>query len=330
MKKPSNGTENPANKDTSSRWSIRKLLRSLTSRATGTAPEKAEAPVSNQPEILDGAGVNSLAEGIREYETASGDKIWASTDEGVDYSKGINEDRVAVSPANNMAAVIDGMGGQDQGDVAAQCVAEAFLKYPDNTINAVQHASELMHLAQIDEDGGACFASARIIDQDGQKSVEIAKTGDVKALIFEDGKFTFESHDDSFVQVLIDSRSITLEESYYNPYRNIVNKPITPKKFEIELIKPIPVKKGSFIILLSDGIMDNIALQEIARLIQGLTPRQIIQTLSDITGKRMANKGDILDKTEAMGGRTDLTKYSDGFLTTPKQDNRGIVIIEIN
>jgi hypothetical protein len=84
---------------------------SINKTLTGIWPQALEKPVTlKEPEILDGAGLNSLAEDIREYKTASGDMIWAATDKGINY-KDHNEDRVGVSPQDNMAVVADGMGG---------------------------------------------------------------------------------------------------------------------------------------------------------------------------------------------------------------------------
>jgi len=324
---PVNAPEKPKNRIDSIRASIMRVLTGFIERIPGVSKLK-------KPEILDGAGLESLDEDIREYKTASGDKIYAATDKGVDYSKDRNEDRVAVSPRDNMAAVIDGVGGADDGDKAAQFLAESLLKFPNNPVNAVEVASRQMELTQIDKDGGACFASVRIINGDnGQKSVEIAKAGDVKVLIFREGNLIWESKDDSLMQIRLETGTATEDEALYVGGGNIVTNAITADATEsnFELQPPVSVQKGDLVMLLSDGVTDNAVPKEIGQLVkQGLGPKQIIQALSSITGRRMENKDDILDATETMGGRDKLGVFSDGFLSRPKADNRGVVIFEIN
>jgi serine/threonine protein phosphatase PrpC len=199
---------------------------------------------------------------------------------------------------------------------------------------AAKFASETMKRDNLKK-GGACFACARITDKDGkkyekgQKYVEVAKAGDVKALIFRKGKLIWESHDDSIVQSFIDSKSLEPGGEYYFPGSNIVTKSLSAKESEIELLSPMSVESGDLVLVLSDGITDNITPREIEKRIKGLTPKGIIQLLSGISGTRMANAQEIIAQTDAMGGRCNLEKCSDGYLSLPKPDNRGIAIIEV-
>jgi protein phosphatase len=296
------------------------------------APQQIEPPKLKPSEILDGTGVDSLDEDIREYQTASGDKIYAATDEGINYSKGRNEDRVVVAPAENLAVVIDGMGGMGSGDKAAQFAAEAFVNNPEDLITAATSAGARIKNENLGS-AGACYASARIIQMGDQKFLEVSKAGDVKVLIFEKDELVWESKDDSLMQIWLESGNITEDKALYTDGGNIVTNAITAESEEsnFELQPPVSVKKGDLVLVLSDGVTDNIIPKEIGHLVkQGLSPKQIIQALSGITGKRMENREDILYDTENMGGREKLGVYSDGFLSRPKTDNRGIAIIEIN
>ena len=293
-------------------------------------PRRIEKIKLKPSEILDGAGLNSLDEGIKEYITASGDKVWAATDKGL---KDKNEDRVVVDPAYNLAVVIDGMGGMGKGEEAAQLSAESFLQHPDDPVTAAISASNIIKNNEKMGSAGACYASTRIIiDENGKKYLETSNAGDVKVLILRKGKLIFESHDDSYVQALIDSGKITKDEALYHPERNTVTKGIsaTHENFEFSALPLIPLEKGDLVMGLSDGIIDNITPQEIEEDIIGLKPAEIIHFFSNTTNDRMKNYPYIINDTEIQGGRAKLGQFSDGFLSAPKIDNRGVAIIEIN
>ena len=345
---------------------------SINKTLTGIWPQALEKPVTlKEPEILDGAGLNSLAEDIREYKTASGDMIWAATDKGINY-KDHNEDRVGVSPQDNMAVVADGMGGYGKGDEAAQIAVEAFQDYPEDPNEAAKSASQLMKSEGIGS-GGACYASAKITEDQGQKYVNISKAGDVKVMIIENGQLIWESHDDSTVQELLDIDDpknpfkITEDQALYHPSRNVVTNCISSDKNSIQVLKPMAVNKGTIVLLLTDGVIDNMTPKEIVKKIRGAKGRQIIQVISNITDRRMRDSEkiaaisgariDIKALTQALSSvqlgaeehkrYLDLQKkyelykklqeeriatgsYSDRFETEPKPDNIGMVVVEIN
>lgn len=309
------------------------------------------------PEILNGEGLESLSEDIREYRTASGDVIYAATDKGKNY-KDEDEDRVGINPEANLVVVVDGVGGWKNSSLCADFVASSFVENPDDPAKAAKLASELINKVASSKEGGACFASVKITVDNGQKYLNISKAGDVKILIFEDDELVLESRDDSYVCLLLDSLDITSDEALYHPHRNIVTHFIDAKRDSAHILKPIPVKKGAKVIIYTDGIGDNISPDELLRFLSGRDwgGTEIIKLLSDITDRRM----DIAEDIAALNGsvekdRSDFNneedylrylevrkkylslrekrkvkgEYSDGYKTEPKPDNRGIAIVEI-
>jgi serine/threonine protein phosphatase PrpC len=87
-----------------------------------------------------------------------------------------------------------------------------------------------------------------------------------------------------------------------------------------------PIQRGSRVILVSDGITDNLETEEVVDLIRGKTALEAIAIIDDVTSRRMANKQEIIDGTP---DRKASGRFVDGFVLRPKQDNRGIAIIEI-
>ncbi len=301
--------------------------------------EDGDTAALKKPEIIDGKGLLSLKEGIRTYETASGDFIAASTDRGINYSKPVNQDRVGIHPKANLAVVADGIGGTDNGELAAQILTETFLKYPDSHPNEVINICKYIMKQGRDLYGnsGACFAAVKINENDaGNKSITISRVGDVKVLVFKKGHLAHESCDESWVQAMVEMGSINADEALYHTMRKVVlNKVSVSEKRRggnalhdtVEAPYSIEVKNGDIILVMSDGISDNLTPDEIQGLIKGKSPEEIIEVLSDITDERMKNHKEITANTP---DREKSGKFSDRYKSEPKPDNRGVAVIQIN
>jgi protein phosphatase len=296
-----------------------------------------------EPEILDGEGLDSLDEDIREYTLQSGDIVYGATDKGIGY-KDLNEDRIGINPKANQIVVVDGMGGYGQGNLAAQLLAEAFEDYPDDPEKATKHASSLMMTESCD--GGACYASAKITEKEGQKHLDISQAGDVKVLLIRNGKLISESKDQSRVQAYVDDELIDEDEALYHLKRNMVENAVMANSHKPKILDPIPVEKGDIVILMTDGISDNLTPDEIVKRIKGAKPKQIIQAISHLTDKRMEKAEEIAAISGAYADdpndpeykryielkRERVAKgiYSDGLKSAPKPDNRGIAVVQIS
>jgi len=306
-------------------------------------------------EILDGGNAETLKEAIRSFVTKSGYRASAATDKGVNY-KDHNEDCVVVSPETNMIAVVDGMGGREGGREAGQYIARALKENPLNVKSAIEKAKAMMD-KNLDM-SGACFLSARVMEQKGKKYLDVNQAGDVKLIVYDkNGRVKNQSKDQSLPQILVDLGIIDEDQALYNQYRNVVIGGIStenyletqrealeglkdPKKYPKDAIKAfpepgetknyiVPVESGDRIVIISDGISDNFTPKEIGGMIEGKTQEEAIQEISDATDERMMDEANIIKTTEAAGGRVELRAFSDGYLSTPKRDNRGIAILDI-
>lgn len=304
-------------------------------------PENNQHTIKHAPEVLDGKEAKDLLESMRVFELESGDVVYAGTDKGINYGSHDNEDRVAISPANNLIVDIDGMGGMGHGELAAEILAEEFLTSPADTNLAVEKAREKMAAQNVGQ-GGAVFISARIItkeqpDKSVHKFLEVSQLGDAKLIIIKkDGTVDFESKDQSYVQTLVDLEQITEDEALYHDKRHVAGEAVTPEGKKVEpKSDQIKVEDGDLVLLYSDGISDNFTPGEIAKKKKklNLSAEGLFAWLSEETGKRMRDYKKIIasaskEPDDAYYRKKDGVYY-DGYKSKPKPDNRSLAIIEI-
>lgn len=306
---------------------LARIITSETPVVKDDVREKIEGVLCSESAIIDGKGLSSLKENVQVFQTASGDLVFAATDIGVNYSKSENQDRVGVFPENNLVVVADGLGSFKGGSEAAELLVQAFGEFPEHPQIAATLASHLIWEKRID--GGTCFASLRVHNSKGNKKALISKAGDVKVMIVRNGKLLFASADDSLVQQLVDAEKLTADEALYYPHRNIVTRSIAATRNLIKELFPISVEKGDFILLLTDGITDNLTTDEITDLIRGKKPVDMFDIISDVTSRRMRDSSVIETETYLNGGRENLKSFTDGYKSEPKPDNRGMAVIQI-
>ncbi len=271
--------------------------------------------------VLDGEGAESLADSMRECVLQSGDKVYGATDKGIGY-KDINQDRVGVNPDKNLVVVADGIGGGTNGEVAAQYLTESLLAHPgdDTTVNPHLEALDMARDRLVREkdrgrrNSSTCFASVQITnDKADTKYAKIIRVGDVKVLIIRDREIIFESIDESLTQQKLDRGEITEEEALFDSDRHIITNDLSAYSDNIDVEAPYskPVKKGDIILIMTDGISDNLTPKEIIKWTRGTkTPEQIIQILSRLTDSQMKGGGN--------------------FKMPGKPDNRGVAVIHVS
>ncbi|MBP6884054.1 MAG: SpoIIE family protein phosphatase [Candidatus Pacebacteria bacterium] len=293
-----------------------------------------ETKVIQPAKILDGKEATDLVESAESFVFANGDEVVAGTDLGIGGGKNKNEDRLLVVPGENFVAVIDGIGGEPDGDLAAQVLAEEFQKTPLDIKGAVGRAKLSMKEKGFFERTGACFITARILENNKKKNLEVWQQGNCSVVIFsEKGIIKFKSEDDVFVNTLVKGGQITPDQALYNPRRNVVTSAVTientaePKTYDLS---SIDLEPGDKIFIMSDGISDNLLPEEIWQAVEEMkTKEDAISAVSFITSDRSYNRKKIIEETGGIQGRKEKGVYADGFKPEPKPDNRALAIIEI-
>ncbi len=186
-----------------------------------------------------------------------------------------------------LAVVCDGMGGAKSGNVASEYALEVFteyvLKYCEKRVNedgilsldsdgacevldsAVSEANTAVYKkAQSSPDYhgmGTTLVAALFCDD----VAYVANVGDSRLYLIADGAASQITHDHSYVQHLIDSGSITIEEARVHPYRNRITRAVGIKNdietdiFAVELAG----LDVCYMLLCTDGLSGQVLPEDI-------------------------------------------------------------------
>lgn len=234
------------------------------------------------------------------------------TDPGRDRKN--NEDafvatRVQDTPLLLLAA-IDGVGGYEGGEVAADITARTLQSYVE--AHSGDMPLDLMKKALLEANNAicveqnrrphlesmACVASAALVDLE-RKLAYVVHVGDSRIYLFGPDGLRKITHDHSLVGYMEDNGDITEFQAMHHPQRNLIDRCLgdAPREYGKDGflesgIYPIPA--GGKLLLCSDGLTDLV------------TARQITEILT--SGADTAGKADALvDAANALGGKDNIT-----------------------
>ncbi len=210
----------------------------------------------------------------------------ARSDRGLIRAK--NDDSVYAGP--RLLAVADGMGGYAGGDVASQVVIAA-LEHLDEelptgdmlaalaraTNDGTEHLRELVREDSALEGMGTTltallFAGSRIA---------LCHIGDSRGYLLRDGVFNQITHDDTFVQAMIDEGRITEEEARSHPQRNLILRALNGNDVEPDLsIREVRVDDRY--LLCSDGLSGVVSDETIHEALQIPDPQESADRLIEL------------------------------------------------
>jgi len=217
--------------------------------------------------------------------------IGAATDTG--NLRGQNED--AHIAEQNLFAVADGMGGHNAGEVASAMAIEHLRSV------AISGVSSAEAFAQVVRDlNGAIYASATsTTDQRGMgttltaaallrptdnvdqpSQVVIANVGDSRTYLLRSGELRQLSVDHSYVQELVTEGLLTVDEARTHPRRNIVTRALGIDEQVSVDTWTIPMFDGDRFMLCSDGLVDEVPIDEITEMMrEHSTPQHVAERL---------------------------------------------------
>ena len=217
--------------------------------------------------------------------------IGAATDTG--NLRGQNED--AHIAEQNLFAVADGMGGHNAGEVASAMAiehlrgvalsgvtsAEAFAQVV-RELNGAIYASAT---STTDQRGmGTTLTAAALLtstsDTDQPSQIVIANVGDSRTYLLRSGELRQMSVDHSYVQELVTEGLLTVDEARTHPRRNIVTRALGIDEQVSVDTWTIPMFDGDRFMLCSDGLVDEVPLNEITEMMrEHTTPQQVAERL---------------------------------------------------
>ncbi|MGA8028576.1 MAG: protein phosphatase 2C domain-containing protein [Bryobacteraceae bacterium] len=251
------------------------------------------------------------------------------TDQGIVRPN--NEDRVYCDDARGFFLVVDGMGGHEAGEHAAEIAVERVRARIERQTDSVEQrlreaitlANNAIYAAAQEKpqwNGMACVLTAAIVE-DGQ--ITVGHVGDSRFYRIKRGRIEKITHDHSPVGEREDSGELTEAAAMQHPRRNEVYRDVgsqerTPDDQEFIEILTIPFESDSAFLLCSDGLSDAISSERILNIVEQnaghgwAAVRDLISAANEtgkdnvsavlIEGDEFAARGDARD---AVGERTD-------------------------
>ena len=202
--------------------------------------------------------------------------------------RGNNQDSVYAGP--RLLAVADGMGGHAAGDVASKVVIAALEHLdedapPSDMLQALRAAvfdgSE--HLREVIRESpqleGMGTTLTAVLFAGGR--LALCHVGDSRAYLLRDGELSQITHDDTFVQTLIDDGRITQEEANHHPQRSLLLRALNGQDVDPDLSMR-EARAGDRYLLCSDGLSGVVSEETIATTLQDPDPQSCADRLIEL------------------------------------------------
>jgi len=234
--------------------------------------------------------------------------------------EGFNEDAAAlisIEPDGCVLIVADGVGGQQAGDEAARIAVDSITgairqnqesqSLRDSILDGIEQANRRI----IAMSRGA--ATTIVVAEIYQKQLRTYYVGDSLILLTgQRGRLKFQNTAHSPVGYALESGFIDEEEAINHDERNLISNVIGSAEMSIEMGPVVKISPRDTLILSSDGIPDNLYVDEIIETVRAGKLNQSALRLTEIVDQRMCNSG------------TDYPSNSDDFtfiLYRPKMRN---------
>jgi serine/threonine protein phosphatase PrpC len=224
-----------------------------------------------------------------------------------------NEDAFVAQAVFNkqwvLASVIDGVGGYEGGEVAAEITKEEFLNsfttLPSDPIRKMKEAiissNERIYKEKLEtgkNSSMACVVTLALVDVKNNKFY-YAHVGDTRLYLYRDHSLIKVTRDQSFVGYLEDSGRISEEEAMRHPKRNEINKALGFDNQSILAEDYIetgesPFLPGDALLICSDGLSDMISSARIS---------QVLEKKSSLEQKA----AELIEAANEAGGKDNIT-----------------------
>ena len=207
-----------------------------------------------------------------------------------------NQDAAAVIPASPTQALLvvtDGMGGTRQGGEAAATVIHQLAKQlplPSEDLQlrtAILNGIEAANLQILSDfpSSGSTLAAVEV----NTDTIRPYHIGDTEILVVgQRGKLKFQSISHSLVGMGVEAGLIAEEDALHHDDRHIILNAIGSAEMRIELGAPLALDRYDTLLLASDGLTDNLNLDEIIELIRKGPLDQAVIKLAALAQKRMS------------------------------------------
>ncbi len=182
--------------------------------------------------------------------------------------------RVALGPRGALLAVSDGMGGHQAGEVASALVLRSLLeslksRAAESAEGALQAAVECANrdvwqaAKEPGRDGMGATLTALLIEVVDDAWVQIAEVGDSRAYLLRAGQLVQLTHDQSYVQVMVDAGVMTREEAESAPMKNVILQAMGQKPAVTVALGRLALRQRDCLIVCSDGLSNKVSPADI-------------------------------------------------------------------
>ena len=178
--------------------------------------------------------------------------------------RGNNEDSAYAGP--RLLAIADGMGGHAGGEVASKLVIGAVGELDEDRPS--NDGDIITSLREAVEDANDSLAEAVLADKTlegmgttltalrfGGSTFGLVHIGDSRAYLLRDEQLTQITHDDTYVQSLVDAGRLTLEEASQHPRKSVILRALNGVTIEPD-VSVREARLGDRYLLCTDGLTD--------------------------------------------------------------------------
>ena len=202
--------------------------------------------------------------------------------------RGNNEDSVYAGP--RLLAIADGMGGHAAGEVGSKIV-----------IGTVESLDEDRPIADLigslrDTVADATAALAHAVDENpalegmgttltairfAGSRIALVHVGDSRAYLLRGGQLSQITHDDTYVQSLVDSGKLTADEASHHPRKSVILRALNGTDVDPD-ISIREARKGDRYLLCSDGLSDVVTATTLLETLASGTPQGCADRLIEL------------------------------------------------
>ena len=230
--------------------------------------------------------------------------VGAATDTG--NLRGQNED--AHIAEQNLFAVADGMGGHNAGEVASAMAIEHLQNVAISGVSSAEAFAQVVRdlnsaiytsaTSTTDQRGmGTTLTAAALLaptdNMDQPSQIVIANVGDSRTYLLRSGELRQLSVDHSYVQELVTEGLLTVDEARNHPRRNIVTRALGIDEQVSVDTWTIPMFDGDRFMLCSDGLVDEVPLDEITEMMREHSAPQHVAERLVTAAKRHGGRDNI-------------------------------------
>ncbi|MGI8666844.1 MAG: PP2C family protein-serine/threonine phosphatase [Jatrophihabitans sp.] len=199
-----------------------------------------------------------------------------------------NEDSVYAGP--RLLAIADGMGGHAAGEVASKIVigtveeldedrpvADLIGTLRDTVDEATSALAHAVAQNRSLEGMGTTLTAIRFAGS----RIALVHVGDSRAYLMRGGQLSQITHDDTYVQSLVDSGKLTAEEASHHPRKSVILRALNGEAVDPD-ISIREARRGDRYLLCSDGLSDVVTAATLMQALSSGTPQDCADRLIEL------------------------------------------------